>query len=413
MGPISLFDKSFLQSLSLDESVWFDHFFLSNISPLFFIETLADLEKRKKIKRTSLEEVRIIAEKTPQMNCAPCEFHNNLYVNNLLGYEIPMTGQIPIAEAQIVMYEGQPHAISKDSSVATAFLRWQKGEFTNVEKNFAREWQKSLLTLDLSKMSPVYSAFGINPKSFKSLENIRDSVKELITTSSSRELSLLIAFATSLYPENIKARILSNWRMKGTPPLHIYAPYAAYVLLIEIFFSVALSAQLISTKRSSNAVDISYLFYLPFCMIFISSDRLHKRLAPLFLRDDQEFVWGIDLKNALTDINTYFSALPEGEKEKGIHKIANRPPATRGTIIDGLWRRHLPKLYEENKSVLSNNESFAEIRKKVKEIEKLPPLQNTNSIKSNEVQSMTFTRKVTRKRGSWYQVPKNHEVKEM
>jgi len=36
MGPCVLFDKSFLQSLSLDEAVLFDNFFLCNIAPLFF-----------------------------------------------------------------------------------------------------------------------------------------------------------------------------------------------------------------------------------------------------------------------------------------------------------------------------------------------------------------------------------------
>ena len=33
MGPTVLFDKSFLQSLTLDEAVIFDHFFISVISP--------------------------------------------------------------------------------------------------------------------------------------------------------------------------------------------------------------------------------------------------------------------------------------------------------------------------------------------------------------------------------------------
>ena len=66
MGPIALFDKSFLQSLSLDESVWFDHFFLPVVSPLFFVETLADLAKQRKDgSRTPDDEVRVIADKTP------------------------------------------------------------------------------------------------------------------------------------------------------------------------------------------------------------------------------------------------------------------------------------------------------------------------------------------------------------
>ena len=38
-------DKSFLRPLSIDEAVWFDHFFLTNIAPVFFVERLADIEK--------------------------------------------------------------------------------------------------------------------------------------------------------------------------------------------------------------------------------------------------------------------------------------------------------------------------------------------------------------------------------
>jgi hypothetical protein len=45
MGPILIFDKSTLESLNPDEAMWLDVFFNSNITPLFFVETLADLEK--------------------------------------------------------------------------------------------------------------------------------------------------------------------------------------------------------------------------------------------------------------------------------------------------------------------------------------------------------------------------------
>jgi hypothetical protein len=43
---MAIFDKSFLESLNPDEAVWFDNFFLTSITPLFFVETLADLEKQ-------------------------------------------------------------------------------------------------------------------------------------------------------------------------------------------------------------------------------------------------------------------------------------------------------------------------------------------------------------------------------
>lgn len=42
MGPTVLFDKSALQALSMDESVWFDTFFGVNVVPIFYVETLAD-----------------------------------------------------------------------------------------------------------------------------------------------------------------------------------------------------------------------------------------------------------------------------------------------------------------------------------------------------------------------------------
>jgi hypothetical protein len=45
-GPILIFDKSTLESLSVDEAVLMDNFYLSNITPIFFVECLADLEKK-------------------------------------------------------------------------------------------------------------------------------------------------------------------------------------------------------------------------------------------------------------------------------------------------------------------------------------------------------------------------------
>lgn len=97
MGPIILFDKSFLQSLNIDEAVLFDSFFTCNIPPIFFVETVADLEKNIRAGRTSEDEVRIIADKTPQISGTPCTLHINLAIGNLLGSSVPMSGrQIPI-----------------------------------------------------------------------------------------------------------------------------------------------------------------------------------------------------------------------------------------------------------------------------------------------------------------------------
>lgn len=64
-GPILIFDKSTLESLNLDEAVLLDSFFVTNITPLLFIETLADLEKEIQAGRTPEQVVGNLARKTP------------------------------------------------------------------------------------------------------------------------------------------------------------------------------------------------------------------------------------------------------------------------------------------------------------------------------------------------------------
>ena len=96
MGPITVVDKSFLQSLSVDESVFFDHFFNPIITPLFFIETLADLEKAVRQGRTPEQEVGIIASKAPEASSFPIIHHTRLALANLMGVNITMDGR-PLA----------------------------------------------------------------------------------------------------------------------------------------------------------------------------------------------------------------------------------------------------------------------------------------------------------------------------
>ena len=93
-GPIALFDKSFLQSLSVDESVFFDHFFLSVICPLFYVETLADLEKAIRQGRTPEQEVGMAAQKFTEMSGHPCVRHQQLCLGDLFGNSIPLEGRI-------------------------------------------------------------------------------------------------------------------------------------------------------------------------------------------------------------------------------------------------------------------------------------------------------------------------------
>ena len=63
-----------------------------------------------------------------------------------------------------------------------------------------------------------------------------------------------------------------------------FCPYFHYVYSVDLFFNFAVSADLISRVRpkgkADNKVDIAYLYYLPFCMVFTSNDNLHERVVP-------------------------------------------------------------------------------------------------------------------------------------
>ena len=65
MGPVTLFDKSALQLLNPDQAVWFDQFYSAVITPLFFVETLADLEKETRSGRSPEDVVGKLAANTP------------------------------------------------------------------------------------------------------------------------------------------------------------------------------------------------------------------------------------------------------------------------------------------------------------------------------------------------------------
>ena len=70
-GPFLIFDKSSLESLNLDEAVFLDNFYMSNITPLFFVECLADLEKAIRSKSTPEQLVGSLADRTPSSNPIP------------------------------------------------------------------------------------------------------------------------------------------------------------------------------------------------------------------------------------------------------------------------------------------------------------------------------------------------------
>ena len=407
MGPMALFDKSFLQSLSVDESVWFDHLFMAVVCPLFYIETLADLAKSPNDRRKGEDLVRIIASKFPEVGGSPCAEHSTLIVNNFLGFHLPLDGRIPRPGGRNVRSGTSSGAVFQQSPEEEAFSRWQKQDFQEIERKHAQVWRANLNNLGLGAMARRMQEIGIDGQKFKSLEEVRKSAADFVTSRGPEMARLALAVEVFRIPQEYHRSIIKRWLDEGKPALRDFAPYVSYALEVEIFFYFALGANLISSERASNRIDISYLYYLPFCYVFVSGDKLHQKTAPLFLRGEQKFIWGPDLKSDLAKINAHYLQLPKEVREKGLHHFGTRPPSDGNFLVSALWDHFMRPDWRDDKPFVPNRERDKEFVAELKKFTNAPTSSSTDHPMPDDIDHMSISRLVKRQKGSWWQIGKN------
>jgi hypothetical protein len=409
-GPILIFDKSFLESLNPDEAVWLDNFFLTNITPLFFVETLADLEKQVRRGRTPESVVGNIAHKTPDLQSHMSPRHSSILAAELHGHEIVMDGRIQRAGGQIIELEGQQGVMYRMTEEEEAFHRWQRGEFLDLERQIAKGWRKAVSGVDNSPAYALFKGFYESirkPKDLKDAKQVADTLIGLLD----EEKSFLMGMSILGVPIENAREVIKRWRASGRPPLRKFSPYFEYLYSIELFYYLAISADLISrvrpAEKADNKVDIAYLYYLPFCMAFVSNDKLHERAVPLFLREDQTFVNGQELKADLRKIDEHFAAFPDDEKAKGMFSLAPDPPADDSFLVTRLWNKHLPgwqKRREEHEK-LSPEDAKAVVELINRISEEGRPVEQAQGASIEDMNYAHVERRILRKKGKWVRVP--------
>ena len=157
MGPVIIFDKSTLESLNPDEAVWLDQFFLTNITPLFFVETLADLQKNVRSDRTPEDIVGSLAYRTPDLHSKANVHHRTLLEGELAGEEqIEMDGRPIIGGGRYVELGGQTGAYFEASPEEEAMQRWRDHKFLELERLYAKQWREGLSNVDLEEIYSHY-----------------------------------------------------------------------------------------------------------------------------------------------------------------------------------------------------------------------------------------------------------------
>lgn len=401
VGPILIFDKSTLQSLTVDESVWLDAFYLPSITPLFFIETLADLDKALAGGRTPEEVVGNLAEKTPT-GAMPNAHHTKLCVANLLGEAIAMDGRVVLAGGRHLTTGDRRGLIFEPAPEREALIRWGEGRFFDIERRFAREWRRALTRLDLA----ASSARLIGGPRIRDHADAKSAAGELVRQDGQRYAVLRFALDSLQVPSSLSRDILCRWKGEGGPRLVDFAPYAAYVTTVNLCFALAIGASLESSGRPSHQIDLAYLYYLPFCYVFTSNDRLHERLAPLFLRSDQAFVKGADLKRDLGKLNDYYSALPPEVRERGVMSFAHYPPVDGKFLTAQLWDRFMRSEWREwarKPPMKLSPERERELVEMVNRMKKEG--RPTEPFGADEADELQVQHKVPMRKGSWRLLP--------
>lgn len=344
-GPSLIFDKSALQGLSADESMWLENFYTTNITPLFFVETLADLEKEVRAGRRPEDVVGSIAHKTPDMSCVNVH-HRSLLFGELMGYgKVEMLGRPILSGGRTVELEGKTGVIFKESPEMEASHRWQKGEFLEIERNIAKAWRQELALMgneDYSQFDDFLSKIG-KPKTFKELKDKVDAFIDVI----SLDFGMILM---GVMPAG-REKVVKHWQETGSKPLREFAPYFTYVLSVDLFFCLGTAAKLFEVfpHSQTHKVDMAYFYYLPFCSIFTSSDKIHITLSSIFMRPDQTFVSGSDLKVDFAKLDTYYDALPEEVKNRGSMIFAPCPPDDTSFLTTRLWDKYMSKTWRSIK----------------------------------------------------------------
>jgi len=349
IGPSVIFDKSALEALSADESMWLENFFISNITPLFFVETLADLEKEVRSGRTPEDVVGNIAHKTPDMGCVNVH-HKSLIVGELMPRgKVEMSGRPVISEGKTIELEGKTGVVFKDSPEVEASKRWEKKQFLDLERNNTKAWRRELAGMSADGFGDFEKIFSVvgKPKTLKELKLLVDDLIGMI-----EEEAPFVAWMSQLgiTPEG-QALILQKWQEDGAKPIKDYAPYFSHIISIDLFFYMGTSAGLFTQFKhpQTHMVDIAYLYYLPFCNIFTSNDKLHVALAPIFMREDQQFILGTELKEDFGKLDKHYDALPDDVKKTGTVVFAPCPPDDVSFLTTRLWDSYMAKTWRQLK----------------------------------------------------------------
>jgi hypothetical protein len=235
-GPSLIFDKSSLESLNIHEAALMDNFYMSTITPLFFVECLADLEKQMRSGSTPEQLVGSLADRTPDSQGYPNVLHMAI-----LNGELTRQFDLKTVYERVAMAHGEPVQLGEKKGVVyrkskeqEALERWTRREFLEVERSMAKAWRKSLTAVDFNTMvKNVMGSLGPwrKPRTLEDAKQIADTIIDYVDPEWLLRFGLdLLALPDTIGVPNAADIVVADWVQRrpaslarARPLFHLHA----------------------------------------------------------------------------------------------------------------------------------------------------------------------------------------------
>lgn len=345
-------DKSVIQSLSYDEGVCLSIYYYQCLTPVLFLEILADLAKFEDTEKAE-NEVGKISSKLSGTSAVVNDDALFLIKMNLLGYEVRTDDHRPFISGGYWFKddEGKTGYFLDEQPEATALRNWEYGKFEDDHNELAQRWRELTKGVDLVKMKS-------HLKNIKYIPKVNDISELKNFTTMIADAPMLQSFYLHRLIDKVglsksEKKIVLKKYGRNIIPIKCVAPYAYHCLCVDIAFCIALKNEIIGTRRT-NVCDMMYLYYMPFSRLFSTCDNTQFRFASALFGDEKDIIRGQDLKDDLQKIIRI-----KDEQNGGVFPTI--PP--RNTLTGDLWGKYFGALEDSSKPITLTPEAESRLVK--------------------------------------------------
>ena len=367
MGPTLICDKSTLQALNKDELSVLRKYYSLNLPPILLMEILGDLKKHPNAE-DGRKEVEMLANKIlPACSTVNVDFRFMIR-GELAGHKVQMTG-VPVLRGarQIADPDGKLGLIFEEPKEHKALLRWQIRDLDGAEVLLAEAWKLSSQSIDLEGMQKKLKNSYSGTINLRNLAETGSFVDGLLRTAPPYQLLLWFFGDASIVLHGNEPQRLEALRDAPPGSINAILPYTSYCLRAALIFHFGLAFALVST-RATNRLDLEYFYYAPFCHLFSSGDKFHRKMASL-INNEKVFVEGSALKADLANLAKHRMMMESQGNADGSRNSV--PPSNEASITYQAWKDTMKPGFDKVAKDISSHltpEISAKILKKYRQM---------------------------------------------